>query len=318
MRWPPWPRCAMELKHLASFSAVVRCGSFTKAAEKLYLSQPTVTLHVRALEEELGQQLIIRTTKNLEVTPKGREVYRLTVNILGLQRQIVELCTQGSQRIIHLGASTIPANYILPQLLPAFGKSYPETYFTVQQSNNEGVADGLVNGLFDIGIMSTKEDERLTCIPFCNDRIVLITPVEEPYLSLHNRQELPLLELLKNPIIMREGSTRKAANSFLDDLGICEEQLNITARVNDQEAVKNFVANGLGISLISEWAARNFVDEKRVLRFDLPVHSTRSFYLAYQREYILPPYIKKFLAFARKAADSALSAHSRGTHSDFN
>ena len=64
----------MELKHLRSFVAVVRYGSFTRAAEKLYLSQPAVSAHVQALEEELGRRLIIRTTKSLEVTPKGQTV----------------------------------------------------------------------------------------------------------------------------------------------------------------------------------------------------------------------------------------------------
>lgn len=111
-----------------------------------------------------------------------------------------------------------------------------------------------------------------------------------------------MAELLKQPIILWEETSRsrKTANRFLDSAGIGEEQLHVVARINDQEAVKNLVAGGLGISLISERAARNFVEEKRVLQFDLPVQNTRRLYLAHRRECILSSHMKEFLAFARK------------------
>lgn len=292
----------MELKHLRSFVAVVRYGSFTRAAEKLYLSQPAVSAHVQALEEELGRRLIIRTTKSLEVTPKGQTVCRLAGSILELQRQIVEQCGRGSRTVIRLGASTIPSAYVLPQLLPEFGRLYPEVYITVHQSNSQGVADGLAEGLFDVGLLGMAGDERLAYIPFCRDRIVLIAPVAEPYLTMHDQPEVPLAELLAQPIILREQSSgsQKSAGRFLDSLGVSEEQLHVTARINDQEAIKNLVAGGLGVSLISQRAAQNFVDEKRVLKFDLPSHDVRSLYLAYRRDYILQAHVKEFLAFAQQ------------------
>ncbi len=292
----------MELKQLRSFVCVVQCGSFTKASEKLYLSQPTVSAHIQALEEELGKRLLLRTTKNLEVTSIGQEVYRRAVDILELQNQMVDLCSYKKQRVIRLGASTVPSAYLLPHLLPEFGTLYPEIYFTVQQTNSQGVLDGLLDGLFDVGLLGLKGDDRLTCIPFCEDRIVLIAPVAEPYLSLRGQQPPPLTELLAQPIILREKSSgsRKTADLFLDSMGIHEDQLHVIARMNDQEAIKNLVAGGLGVSLISERAARNFVEEKRVLKFDLPSNSGRTFYLAYRREHILRPCTKNFLSFARE------------------
>ena len=291
----------MELKQLRSFAAVVQYGSFTRAAEKLYLSQPTVSAHIQSLEEELGKRLIIRTTKSLEVTPKGKEVYRRAADILALQEQIVDLC-RDHQMVIRLGASTIPSAYILPQLLPEFGRLYPEVYFTVHQTNSQGVADGLADGLFDLGLMGMEGDERLTYLPFCKDRIVLIAPVSEPYLSMRQMLETPLEVLLRQPIILREktSGSQKTATRFLESLGVNEDQLHVTARINDQEAIKNLVAGGLGISLISECAAQNFVAEKRVLQFDLPSHNARSLYLAYRRDYILQAHIKDFCTFVQK------------------
>ena len=292
----------MELKHLRSFAAVVQYSSFTEASVKLYLSQPTVSSHVQALEEELGKQLILRTTKSLELTSLGHAVYRRAVDILELQRQIIEMCAQDSRKIIRLGASTIPSAYILPQLLPEFGQLYPEIYFTVQQGNSKSVSDGLAEGLFDVGLVGMRGDDRLICFPFCKDRIVLITPVTEAYLSMADYPATPMEELLRQPIILRETSSEssKTADRFLDSMGIDEKHLHVVARVNDQEAIKNLVAGGLGVSLISERAAQNFVEEKRVLKFDLPGQNSRSLYLAYRREYTLSSYVKDFLAFTQK------------------
>lgn len=293
----------MELKQLECFAAVVKYGSFTVAAQHLYLSQPTVSAHVRTLEEELGRRLLIRTTKSLEVTPKGREVYDCAVKMLSLQTRIRRACAPDEEHIIRLGASTIPSAYILPQLLPEFGRRCPDVYFTVTQTNSQGVVEGLADGIFDLGLLGMKGDDRVTCIPFCEDRMVLIAPVNERFLSLQ-REKDPLPTLLHEPMILREkgSGSLKTADRFLAGLGITEDSLTVAARVNDQEAIKNLVQSGLGVSLVSERAARSAVEEKRLLQFELPVESRRHLYLAYRRDYILQPHIKAFCRFVETSS----------------
>ena len=293
----------MELKQLECFAAVVKYGSFTVAAQHLYLSQPTVSAHVRTLEEELGRRLLIRTTKSLEVTPKGREVYDCAVKMLSLQTRIRRACAPDEEHIIRLGASTIPSAYILPQLLPEFGRRCPDVYFTVTQTNSQGVVEGLADGIFDLGLLGMKGDDRVTCIPFCEDRMVLIAPVNERSLALQ-REKDPLPTLLHEPMILREkgSGSLKTADRFLAGLGITEDKLTVAARVNDQEAIKNLVQSGLGVSLVSERAARSAVEEKRLLQFELPVESRRHLYLAYRRDYILQPHIKAFCRFVETSS----------------
>lgn len=293
----------MELKQLECFAAVVKYGSFTAAARHLYLSQPTVSAHVRTLEEELGRRLLLRTTKSLEVTPKGREVYDCAVKMLSLQTRIRRACAPDEEHIIRLGASTIPSAYILPQLLPEFGRRCPDVYFTVTQTNSQGVVEGLADGIFDLGLLGMKGDDRVTCIPFCEDRMVLITPVSERFLALQ-REKDPLPTLLQEPMILREkgSGSLKTADRFLAGLGITEDSLTVAARVNDQEAIKNLVQSGLGVSLVSERAARSAVEEKRLLQFELPVESRRHLYLAYRRDYILQPHIKAFCRFVETSS----------------
>ena len=293
----------MELKQLECFAAVVKYGSFTVAAQHLYLSQPTVSAHVRTLEEELGRRLLIRTTKSLEVTPKGREVYDCAVKMLSLQTRIRRACAPDEEHIIRLGASTIPSAYILPQLLPEFGRRCSDVYFTVTQTNSQGVVEGLADGIFDLGLLGMKGDDRVTCIPFCEDRMVLIAPVNERFLALQHEKD-PLPVLLREPMILREkgSGSLKTADRFLAGLGITEDKLTVAARVNDQEAIKNLVQSGLGVSLVSERAARSAVEEKRLLQFELPVESRRHLYLAYRRDYILQPHIKAFCRFVESSS----------------
>ncbi|MBR3973995.1 MAG: LysR family transcriptional regulator [Oscillospiraceae bacterium] len=293
----------MEFKQLESFAAVVRLRSFTRAAEQLYISQPTISTHIRALEEELNMRLILRTTKSIEVTAEGQKLYEYAVNILQLRDRMLQECSSEAKRIIHLGASTIPSAYILPEVLPKFGGKHTNTFFVIHQSDSKGVLDGLTDGIFDVGLIGMDvEKESLTCEPFCEDRMVLITPVTEQFLKLQ-RKGVSAVELLTTePVILREkgSGSKKSVDRFLEEMGISDEQLNITARVNDPEAIKNLVAQGLGISFISQRAAQNFIREKRLLAFDLPEHTnTRNLYLAYRTDHGDYAPIREFVEFVK-------------------
>ena len=291
----------MDFKQLQSFVTVVQEESFTQAASKLFISQSTISTHIRQLETALNTKLILRTTKSLQITPKGRELYEYAQNILELKERMLQACSIESQRIIHLGASTIPSAYILPKLLADFGRLHPDIYFIIQQSDSQGIISGLKDGLFNLGFIGMScEDSDFCCQPFCKDRMVLITPVNEHFLHYKQQKEISLTELLREPLILREkgSGSKKMADSFLAHSGIAENELQIIARVNDQEAIKNLVASGMGISIISEKAAQNFLQEKRLLSFELPQDfSERSLYLIYRQNYLLPSYVKEFLSF---------------------
>lgn len=294
----------MEFKQLQSFVEVVNYQSFTKAAEKLFVSQPTVSAHINQLEEELNTRLILRTTKSIELTPKGTEVYDYAVHILNIRDRLLESCSPKSQKIIHIGASTIPSAYILPELLPEYGKLSRDTYFSIHQSDSQGIVNGLKEGLFDIGMVGMPvDDEQITCVPFCHDHMLLITPVNEHFLQLKQTKEYDIPALLKEPIIMRESGSgsKKTADLFMEHMGIKDQDMHIVARVNDQEAIKNMVAGGLGVSIISEMAARNFLAEKRILGFplDSPT-SDRQLYIIYRKDYLPSDYVSNFLKFIQK------------------
>ncbi len=294
----------MEFKQLESFVAVVKYKGFTKAAKQLYISQPTITSHIQALEEELKTQLIVRTTKTIEITPRGMELYDCACSILSKRDNLLKSWSTDTKKVIQLGASTIPSAYIIPEILPEFGSRFPDVYFNVHQGDSQGIIDAMNNGNYDVGMIGMAyESKNLTSIPFYQDEIVLITPVNDYFLELKEQGEVTAELIKEQPMILREegSGTLKRADRILESLNIKTEELNIVARINDQESIKNLTASGLGISLISEKAAQNFVKEKRVLSFKLPKQvAVRTFYILLHKNFKSKDFVEKFVEFTEE------------------
>ncbi len=200
-----------------------------------------------------------------------------------------------------MGASTIPSTYLLPELLPAYKKLCPETYFNIYQSDSQGILDKILEGSFNLGLVGmTSEDDRFCFEPFYQDQMVLITP-KNAYFEELKSSGTPINTILKSEslILREEGSgSRKFVYKLLENLHIPENSLNVTARLNDQESIKNLVANGLGISVISKAAACSPGSDQKLLVFDLPlVADSRSLYLVYHKNFILKPYVHHFMEF---------------------
>ena len=290
----------MDFKQLHSFISVVRCRSFTEAAEELGISQPTISTHIRILEEELNSRLIVRTAKSFEVTPRGMELFECAQNILKLRDDMVSRWNGHDSKVIRLGVSTIPSAYILPEVLPTFGKSHDDIYFVVTQSDSRGIIDAVHKGSYDLGLVGMKtDDEQLVFKKFYQDHLVMIAPVNDHFLEMKDTGSFSLEEVLQEqPVILREqgSGTGKSASAFLQKIG--EDKLHIAARINDQEAIKNLVAGGLGVSIVSEKAVHDYIDAKRLLQFELPGHiAGREFYIIYHKEYILKDYVCEFIRY---------------------
>ena len=292
----------MDFKQLRSFVAVADCGSFTQAAAKLYASQPTVSAHIRQLEEELRETLFLRTTKSLAITPRGRELYEYAVHVLDLQEQLLSAWAQ-DEKTIRLGASTIPASCILPEVLPPFRAQHPQAVFSILQSDSAGVLQQLRAGRFELGFTGAKEEAQdVVFSPFFKDRMVLITP-NAPRFQTLLAENAPVRTLLtQEPLLLREmgSGSQKCADAFLEDVGLSSSALHIAARLNDQQSIRNLVAAGLGISIISGKAAQEDCERGNLLSFPLPEKSAgRSLYLVWRKSGALHPQTLAFIEFVR-------------------
>lgn len=292
----------MDFKQLRSFVAVADCGSFTRAAEQLYISQPSVSAHIRQLEEELQERLFQRTTKSLTITPRGRELYDYAVHVLTMQDRLLSRWKE-TETLIRLVASTIPSTYILPELLPCYRRLQPEITFEICQSDSRGVLNGLLNGRFELGLAGMQTaDEDLEFTPFYHDAMVLIMPNNARFAEA-KAQGTPVTELLKRETLLlrEEGSgSQKCVDEFLHVAGLDVAALHVSARLNDQESVKNMVASGLGISVVSEKAVQSECREGTLLSFPLPNDcGARDLYIVQRKGDYCKPQINRFAAFVR-------------------
>lgn len=289
----------MDFKQLRSFVAVADCGSFTQAAAQLYTSQPTISAHIRQLEEELQQRLFLRTTKSLSITPHGRELYDYAVQVLSLQDRLLAGWRQG-EHVVSLGVSTIPSAYLLPDLLARFSVLHPDISFDIHQSDSSGVLRALRTGRFDLGLTGmTAPDEDLVFTPLYQDAMVLIAP-NTPEFSAAKAQNMPLAALLQShPLLLRENGSgsQRSADDFLRAAGLKTDALHVAARLNDQESIKNLVAAGLGLAIVSAVSVARERDRGDLLVFPL-ANAARTFYVVTRRHDFLSPAARQFFDFS--------------------
>ena len=292
----------MDFKQLEAFVAVVDYGSFSEAARRLYLTQPTISSHIRALEKELSVKLIIRTTKKITVTAKGYQLYDSAPRMRHIRDNLLEDFTESRKRMIDLGVSTIPSSYLLPELLASFGKQCPDVYFHALQSDSAGAIEKVLDGSVDLSLVGQNTgDETCRFIPFCQDHLVIAAPVTAHYLSM-TEKEVTFQDFLKDPMIIREkgSGTKKEMDLFLEKIGISPSELNVVARMNDLESIKQSIVNGLGISVLSARSAADLEKTNQLLLFPLDemVHN-RSFYIVYSKNRILKPHVRRFIRFVQ-------------------
>lgn len=290
----------MDFKQLRSFVAVADCGSFTQAAAQLYTSQPTVSAHIRQLEEELQQRLFLRTTKSLSITPHGRELYDYAVQVLSSQDRLLAGWRKGDHTV-SLGASTIPSAYLLPDLLARFSPLHPDVSFDIHQSDSSGVLRALRAGRFDLCLtgMSAPDDDLLFT-PFYQDAMVLIAP-NTPEFSAADPQNTALLPALlrSHPLLLREegSGSQRSADEFLRAAGLELDALRIAARLNDQESIKNLVAAGLGLAIVSAVSVARERGRGDLLVFPLS-GAARTFYVVTRKNDYFRPAARQFFDFA--------------------
>ncbi len=265
----------MNLKQLEAFVQVAEKKSFSKAAKTLFLTQPTVSAHISGLEKELNTRLLIRNTKDVELSKEGERLYEYAKQIVLMTEQIIQDFGRepdiNEQSSIDIAASTVPAQYLLPEILAKFRQKYPKEQFHIQESDSADVVEQVALRNVDIGFTGTElPNKYCEFVPFYEDDLIVITPNTEQF---HKRKHGgSVLDWIRSePLIMREegSGTRKETMKILQNMGISLNELNIIASVENPETIKRSVGNGMGISILSALAARDAVSNGAVLGFSL-------------------------------------------------
>ena len=264
----------MNLKQLEAFVHVAEGRSFSKAAKELFLTQPTVSAHIAGLEKELNARLFVRNTKEVKLSEEGKLLYDSAKQIMVLQKKIEKTFLENEKKEEHcitIAASTIPAQYLLPEILVKFNEKYPNEQFKVIETDSAKVVEEVLNHSVDIGFTGTVlEKKDCKYIPFYQDELVVIAPNTEKFKKLQ-QEATDIRWILQESVIMREegSGTRKEAEKQLRKIGIDIGKLNIVASMENQEAIKKSVENGMGVSIISKLAAEEEMKKGQIIGFPL-------------------------------------------------
>ena len=244
----------MEIRKLEVFCRVVELKSFTRAADAVLLSQPTVSEHIRSLEEELGQKLIDRLGREAVPTPVGLLLFKYAVKILRLHQDALEAVEKYGGKLvgrIMIGAGTIPGTYILPGLIGAFRNKYDSIRATLRIAGSQLIAAEVLSGQLDIGVIGARWNEKgLDWQDIFSDELALVVNADHPWAS---RDEVTLDELKSEPFILRESAsgTRKVIDRILTEHRLDPSSLKEVAEIGSTAAIKEAVRSGIGVSILS-------------------------------------------------------------------
>ena len=229
-------------------------GSFSKAAEKLLISQPAVSIQVRELEESMGSPLLHRLRRGLQLTDTGEAVYSYTQRIFSLAAEM-QSAVQDIQGLsagkLTIGSSTTPGEYILPWAIGTFRQKYTGVEVSLSISNTQTVVERIHNRELDMGMAGAVVNLKgLKSFTYVSDEIVFIAAPDHP---LASKGKVELDELNGNDIILREqgSATRRTAEEGISQHGL---SLKVVMDLGSNEAVKRAVAAGLGLGMISRLA----------------------------------------------------------------
>ena len=297
----------INLKQLEAFVTTAEYSSFTKAAEALYLTQSTVSAHINSMEQTLGVRLIQRgSRRKVQLTTEGKQAYDMAKEILNRCQSLQNLGSTIEQCQLTVGASSVPSQYLVPELMLGFLSKNPESRYMLQRGDSDRIHHLLKQGDVRIGFVGAAQDrEKKHYHVVAGDRLVLITANTEHYRKL-KAAGTSGRELLHEPMILREISsgTRRAMEAYLTRLGVPVRSLDLVAQIDNTEAIKSSVSRGIGVSVVSELTVREELENGKLLSFDLDSGGLfRNIYLCWRKDVALTAVERKFVEFVKSQSE---------------
>ena len=252
---------------LKVFITVANTKNFSKAAKVLNLTQPAISFQIQTLEQYYQTMLFDRVNRHVKLTESGELLleYALSMNDLQaeLERKMQQLTGQVKGNLT-IGASRTVGEYIMPHIVSAFKKEYPDVDIALEIYNTRQVENNIMNNTIDVGLVESDiSNKKLFYQDFLDYELVLIVSSNHRWAS---EETISLLELKDEPFIIREAGSgsRLVFEQALLDSDFDIENLNIIMEIGNITAIKTIVASGLGVSVVSKWAAEDMVNSGEI------------------------------------------------------
>lgn len=293
----------MDLWQLHIFCKVVELKSFSKAGKAVYLSQPTVSSHIKDLEEHFGCRLIDRLSKEAAPTRAGSLLYDCARRMIALKNETEALLADFQGKIrgkLTIGGSTIPAGYLLPQIVGDFCRSYPEIHVALVNGDTAKIIEDVRDGVVEIGVVGARTgDKKIVQEPLIEDQMLLVVPAGHRWAK---RARVNLDELAGEPFIVREAGsgTLKSIRQRLSSQGRSIDDLNVIAEMGSTQSVIQGIKAGVGTSILSARAVEESLHSGLLAGLEVDgVTLTRRFYLTRHRERSPSPICTAFTDFLK-------------------
>jgi len=293
----------VDLWRLQVFCSVVEQCSFSKAAAAIRLSQPTVSSHVKDLEDHFSCKLVDRLGRTAAPTKAGQLLYDYAKQLLHLKEDTEKALAEFQGKMIgHLtiGGSTIPGGYILPALIARFRKTYPDIFITLIQGDSAGIICNVSTGQVELGVVGTPARQpQLAEERFMEDQMYLFVSAGHKWA---NENSVSIEMLAREPFILREvgSGTRTAIEVALQSAGHWIADLNVVAEMGSTEAVRQSIKSGVGVSILSPCAFEEDTEKGMVRRIPIEgISLCRSFYLITDKQRTQSPLCQAFIGFLK-------------------
>ena len=296
----------LDLRKLELFYWVAELKSFSLAADHLSLRQPTVSAHVRELEEKLGGKILNRVGGGVTPTALGQLLLEQAKALLGLKRETLAALDHFHGRVrgeLLIGGSNIPGEYVLPRKLGAFIKKYPKVKPILRIGDSAGIVETVLDGEVELGFVGFKgEDRRLSFQKIWRDEMVLTVPKGHPW-ARHKSVDISVLA--KENFISREagsGTLRSIRNLLSRKGQEPDKLLRVVMELGSTEAIKEALIAGLGVSILSRTSIQREIQDgllKEVAIRGLKLE--RDFFLLFHRRRPLSPVSQAFIHFLKQS-----------------
>lgn len=294
----------MDFRQLEIFIQVVELKSFSKAARVVFLTQPTVTSHIQSLEGELKIKLLDRLAREAAPTAAGKVLYTYAKKLVALKEEARQSLSQLTGKVagkIVVGGSTIPGEYLLPELIGKFRKEFPGITVALIIGDTSAIAEKVLAWDCELGIIGSRVDGTgLEHIEYIQDELIFIA---RPSYPLPARKGMGVEEIMAAPFVIREtgSGSRMSMERWLMDMGIDTDRLNIVAEMGSTEAVKQAVKGGIGISIVSSLSVKEDLRHKSLKAFPFKGKKLlRNFYIIVNPRRTMSPVGQAFLNFLAK------------------
>ncbi len=289
----------IDFRHLGSFCRVADLKSFSKAADDLFLTQPTVSGHILSLERSLSLRLFDRTGREVHLTKAGEVLFQHASKILSSRKDLLNVLSEFSQGIrgeLSLGASTIPGEYLLPKLVGRFKEEHPNVVISLKISDTKKIVQSVQEDKVELGMIGAKlKHDSLRYDLFGEDEIIMIGPKKE---------KIGVEEMFRKPWIIREegSGTQMAVERVLKKMGRAVKQLNIVLEMGSTSAIRESVKAKLGYAFISRAAVEEELSQGHLCRVEVegiePI--SRQIYVVFRQGKTLSPMGSEFFRYLKK------------------